>query len=756
MAIAERTATSAEKFVPRVMSSRHFYPLLLILAAVVAGNSLYILHIFNPNPVDLEAGLSYITHPGPFGGLPWADPNSGITAQALGHLAATEWIHGHIPWWNPFEGFGAPLIGEMQSAALFPPTILLIFSDGQVYFHLVLELIAGVSAYLLLHELQINRLAATGGAIAFALCGTFSWFYHAPENPVAFLPMLLLGIEYAANRIGTARRIGWITIAVACALSIYAGFPETTYIDGIFAGVWVVARALEMPTKDRIKFLITTAKGVGVGLLLAAPILVAFIDYLHAATIGANSGQFGSAALPAQGFSQLFVPYVYGPIDAFSMYDHTGTLNAIWGSVGGYLTASLLVLGVIGLYGRRHRILRIVIVLWLIVALGRTYGAPIFQPLVNVLPGMKDVAFYRYSPPTWTMALVVLAAFGFDDMVKDRVPRWWIAVAGAFSALVVAVSASEARGLLHRLIGAAHHDLWAVASVAWALAVISVITIVALFLRGRVQGRILMCVLVLDALAMFVIPQFSAPHASKVYLGPVTYLDEHLGTSRFYTVGPVPPDYGSYFGDAELNVRDLPEPKLYISYLKDHLGLSAAGLSGQTAAVAIMTHLAAFEKAGVKYLLTPYGYQLPAAPGGIHLQLVYSAPSGAIYELPSPVSLYTVSTPRCRITTEGISRAVVTCAHPSALVRRELYMSGWSAEINGKSVHITNEESLQRVNLPAGRSVVTFTFLPPHMWFAVLAFLIALSLMAIGGFRSNRDRRRAPPGVGGHPEFPVP
>jgi hypothetical protein len=741
MVRTETEVPARQPFTTRVVRSPHFYPLLVIAGAVVLGNALYLAHVFNPNPVDLEAGLSYINHPGPFPGLPWADPNSGITAQALGHLAATQWLHGHIPWWNPFEGFGAPLIGEMQSAALFPPTLLLSFSDGQVYFHLVLELIAGCSTYLLLSELRTSRLVATGGAIAFALCGTFAWFYHAPENPVAFLPMLLLGIEYAARRIPAINRIGWITIAVALALSIYAGFPETTYIDGIFAGVWVVARAVELPSSVRTRFLITTAKGLVVGLLLAAPILVAFVDYLHAATIGANSGQFGRAALPTQGFSQLFVPYIYGPIDAFSNADHTGTLNEIWGSVGGYATASLLALGVIGLYGRRHRFLRIVIVLWLVLALGRTYGVPILQPLVNVLPGMKDVAFYRYAPPTWIMALVVLAALGFDDVLKHRVPRWWIAVAGASSALLIALSAWEAHGLVRRLSGAAHHNAWALASVGWAIAVIIVIVAGALFLQGRVRGRLVLCVLVLDTVAMFVIPQFSAPRESTVYLGPVKYLDAHLGTSRFYTIGPVPPDYGSYFGDAELNVRDLPEPKLYISYLKDHLGLSAAGLLGPPAAEAFVTHLPEFEAAGVKYLLTPDGYPLPALPAGSHLTLVYSAPSGAIYELPSPGSLYATS--HCRVTGETVSTAVVTCTQPGSLVRRELYMKGWTAKVNGTTVPLDNHDSLQRVDLPAGRSVVTFAYLPPHMWLALLAFLVALALMALAAVRSRRLPRRA-------------
>ena len=145
-------------------------------------------------------------------------------------------------WWNPFEGTGTPLAGEMQSAALSPFTIFTAVSNGQLYEHMLFELISGISTYLLLRRLGIARWASTAAAIVFALNGTFAWFTHAPVNVVPFLPLLLLGIEsaYAASVAG--RRGGWWLIAVAGALSVYAGFPETAYINAMFAGLWVLWR----------------------------------------------------------------------------------------------------------------------------------------------------------------------------------------------------------------------------------------------------------------------------------------------------------------------------------------------------------------------------------------------------------------------------------------------------------------------------------------------------------------------------------
>ena len=93
-----------------------------------------------------------------------------------------DWLHLQPPWWNPFQGTGAPLAGEMQSAALFPFTIFTLAANGQLYEHILLELLTGVATYLLLRRLAISRWASTAAAIAFALNGTFAWFAHAPVN----------------------------------------------------------------------------------------------------------------------------------------------------------------------------------------------------------------------------------------------------------------------------------------------------------------------------------------------------------------------------------------------------------------------------------------------------------------------------------------------------------------------------------------------------------------------------------------------
>jgi hypothetical protein len=177
---------------------------------VLAANAIYLLHISDPNPINQYSGIGTISQAGLLPGNNYVDPNVGFTAQALGHRAALDWLHGQVPWWNPYEGVGAPLAGEMQSAAFFPLDSFNLLPTGQIYFRIALEFLAGVGTYLLVRRFTRSNLPAVVAGAAFALNGTFAWMFHAPANPIAFLPFLLLGIEWAREgaRSSTTERDG--------------------------------------------------------------------------------------------------------------------------------------------------------------------------------------------------------------------------------------------------------------------------------------------------------------------------------------------------------------------------------------------------------------------------------------------------------------------------------------------------------------------------------------------------------------------
>ncbi|HEX3334206.1 MAG TPA: hypothetical protein VHS57_07680 [Acidimicrobiales bacterium] len=722
--------------------------LVVICALVLVANAPYLLHVFNPNPVNLFSGLGTVSQPGPFPGYNYIDPNVGFTAQALGHRAAVDWLHGQVPWWNPYEGVGAPLAGEMQAAALFPLNAFNLLPDGQVYFRIALECLAGVGTYLLVRRFTRSSLPAVAGGVAFALNGTFAWMFHAPANPVALLPFVLLGVEWAREGAFEQRRRGWVLIAVALALSLYAGFPETAFLDGLLAGLWLAVRLVGMPRRAMATYVQSLALGAVVGVLLAAPILVAFLDYLPHAYVGGHGTSFANlsisanTALPAQ-----VMPYLFGPIAGFQPQDPSLTL--FWGNIGGYLGAAVSALGVIGLAGRRHRALRIALGAWVVLGLLRLVGVGWALDLVNLIPGVRSTAFYRYAPPSWEMAVVVLAVLGLDDVLRREASRRVIAVGGAIVLVLCLLCWHAALPVLHALAHAPNSGDWARASFLWAVAVVVVVVVVCCLLPcfetgsfrwESVRGPVLAGVVILDAIVLFATPEFSAPRQATIDTAVVRYLDVHLGDQRFYTLGPLGPNYGSYFGLSSLDVNDLPIPKAFYNFVPRQLdpnvdpsfftGTTELNANHPSPAQELIDHLPQYQAMGVRYVILPAGSRLPGR--GADLRLVYRDATADIVELPHAAPLFGATGGGCTVRTLSLTAASVDCSRPSTVVYRELSMPGWQAQAGGRSLGVHPDGPLfQSVDVPAGASTVQFSFTPPHEVLALVAFLVGLLVLAL-------------------------
>ena len=104
-------------------------------------------------------------------------------------------------------------------------------------------------------------------------------------------------------------------------------------------------------------------------------------------------------------------------------------------NIGGYSDIVILVVATYGLACRRDP-LSWLLVGWIVLTMAKTFG---IQPLFawwNVVPGVAQTAFYRYAPPTWELAFIVLSAFGIDAL-DIRAVRSSGPVLSAVAALVV-------------------------------------------------------------------------------------------------------------------------------------------------------------------------------------------------------------------------------------------------------------------------------------------------------------------------------
>lgn len=717
-------------------------PILLVLLPILVKLPL-IAGLLHADPLLLHGGLQHGLVGGPLGpGLPSIDPNVGFTSHALGTRAALDLLAGHIPWWNPFEGVGTPLAGEMQSAALFPLTLLLGLRNGQVYEHIAFQIIAGLATYGLLRRLDVARLPAFAGAAVFAFNGVFAWLANAVANPVPFLPVLLLGIEVAANRARQARPGGLWLIAIAVAASLNAGFPEVAYLNGLLAAVWTMTRAASLDRRASLIFLARTGLAAVAGLLIAAPIVIAFADYLPLAEIGAHvEGGFQFAHLDKSYLVTMALPYWGGGI--FSR----GSDGGFWGSVGGYAGVTLLALAGAGLAGaasaafsglpRQHVGLRLVLAAWIIVTVSMTFGLPWFDWLFHAVPFLSQVAVFRYFPASWIMALCVLAALGLDDVLRGG-PRWPLVVGVLLLALGVA-------GLLHvapldrsltRLARAAR-----VLGLLWAALLLGLSLWPGLSIRRRTTG--LAAIMVAEAIIWFAIPIASYPRHGSVEREGIQFLQTNLGLQRIMSLGPISPNYGSYFGIAAINHNDLPIPRAWVAYVRAHLdanydaiafnGDVRADPAGPSARDMLAHNLAAYAAIGVRYVVTPIDRPLPDLPEVFRDRVM------RIYEL-TDVAAY-ASAPGCELDMTSRTEMTARCDAAASLVRLEMAMPGWRAWVDDQPADIaTTGEIFQSVALPAGTSRVQFAFRPPFMAFGYAAFAAGWLLLLAAQLWAMRQK----------------
>jgi hypothetical protein len=739
----------------RLLKSSLAAPLAIVVFILIA-NFVYISGITNPNPLNTRSGLSNSIQNGFIRGENDIDPNDGFGVQALGKQSMEDIFHGKLPWWNTNEQVGAPLAGEMQSAAFFPPTVLLMLSNGMTCFHILLEIIAGLSTYYLLKRLGLRELSSVVGATVFALSAVFVWFWSANTNPVAFLPLLILGIEIAYSRAALKKKGGWFIITAALALSIYAGFPEATFLDGALAAVWAIVRLFQTNPAVRAAYIKKILAGAISAVLIAAPLIVAFLDYLPYADVGPHSGGI-TASLHAIGLPALFMPYIYGSIFGLNSYDPTGGLTYWWSNVGGYITILMVFIAAIGLIGVKAksslRPIKIMLAIWTLIITLRIYGFP-GTTLLAKIPGLGETAIYRYSQPTLSLAVAILMAFGLEYIISNKNLQnklnlkkiYWLA--GAAIVLLLAVL-PEALIQRSHMLGAHHQTLWFAASYLWAIlsiavALLLIILIAKKKLTNRVGTYALVALILADTMLMFVIPQLSAPQSATINTQPVTYLQQNLGNYRFYSLGPIMPNYSSYFNIASIDTNNLPIAKNWASYITKDLdknanpvvfvGENANSLvpANETVLQAFLQNIKNYEYIGTKYLVTTNGALSTTEASAAGLKLVHQDTTASIYALPDPAPYFQVVQGDCNFQVQSRTSIVTNCTKPSVILRRELFMPGWTANVDGQTVNAAAYGPLfESYKIPAGNHKVTFSYVPKHTSLAFLGLLVGIIMVAV-------------------------
>lgn len=527
--------------------------ILIVLLPIVVELPVWLLGL-KTDPIWFNSAVVKDLSSGILNGATYEDPNVAWTSEALGHLAASDWVKHIIPWWNPYSGIGLPLAGEMQPGAFFLPFILLLlFHNGILWVKIALQIVSGLFAFLLLRELGLGRLASLTGSMLYSLNGTFA-LLPGPEaviHPIPFLPLLLYGIERCRKPDKRVWSVFFISVSIAWL--IFSGFPEAAYIDGLLALMWALYRIIG--ANPRWIGLTTRILYGGIlGLMLAAPLILAFGDYLLSSdAFGTHLD--GNMSLPLAAAVPFFLPYVYGPLG-----NNHGSqeLSIIWGNLGGYVGVLLLFVALLGLKNKEERGLRILLIFWVLLSWGKTFGFSPLAMLMNHIPFLQQTAFYRYSCSSWELALIILAAFSLNDLktIKPNLTLPFVTTA------IILCSSIYLAWPWREIWGWGDKKLLKVAivffaAILWAMAGL-VLTRLTFLLRGEKQRAVLAFLLVVDATVFFIVPEMGGLRSGAVDRPAIHFLQHNLGLSRFYTLGPIQPNYSAYFEIGSINHNVVP------------------------------------------------------------------------------------------------------------------------------------------------------------------------------------------------------
>src|SRR3954452_6238876 len=199
----------------------------------------------------------------------------------LTELARHQLRRGEVPLWNPSSYAGTTLLGDMQSALLYPLTWLALLTSFQAalgWICLLKLFTAGFGTYLFARDLRIRAGPALVAALVFMFSApVVSWLQPPLGTVISLLPWLLLTTE-RLRREPSARRVA--ALAVVVALSVFAGHPETAALSSAAAAVYLGAALSRAPGACFARSFAGFVGAHALGACVAAAVIVPFLSAL--------------------------------------------------------------------------------------------------------------------------------------------------------------------------------------------------------------------------------------------------------------------------------------------------------------------------------------------------------------------------------------------------------------------------------------------------------------------------------------------
>lgn len=359
-----------------------------------------------------------------------------------------------IPWsraardgwlFNPTQGGGAALLGNGQSAVLFPTEMLsrLLPPFRAVTWSQAARLLLAVwGMFLLARVFGVSELGALVAAATFVGSGFLQMGRLHPLSMVAAMaPWVVLAAIVLVRRPGPRPAVG---LAVAGAVSFFGGHPETLLHVLVFTALLVIPLGLKAARERGLlpRQLLWGTVAAGLSFLLAAPVLLPFVDNLRFAEEWQSNRNERRRAI------EILLPDSLDRLaTAVALLAHGDPREGSWNGpenlieVGGGAVGSVaLLLAALAFASPNPERRRLALLLLAIGLLGLLVGShvPWVSKPFKYVPLLRDSLLKRLSL-WWVLGVALLAAMGVDRVTRSPRSRWlaWLAAGGLAVLLAV-------------------------------------------------------------------------------------------------------------------------------------------------------------------------------------------------------------------------------------------------------------------------------------------------------------------------------
>ncbi len=347
----------------------------------------------------------------------------GWQQEPLNRFVSNSLRRGDFPLWNPYTGLaGSPMLADGVIGQLEPIQFVFFFVPDR-FWPLSIDLqllvrffIAGFGCYLFARRLKLGFLASLAAGAYFMLCSYFVTFGDHPQiKAESLLPLVMYGYDRLADP--RDRSATWIA-ALLIGWAIVAAMPESTFFVLVLGSLWYFFVVLlesgpgEAPGLARVgaavaRYLGVTFLGAGISAVYLLPFLE-FVRLSHSVHLPGASG----ASWPLSGIPTLIF--------------QSGDGRFLDLGFMGVFSLSYALLGLRRDAGDRRR--QLFFVGYAIVGLLVMFDFP-FTDWIRQLPGLNQIALYKYMVPSIVFCLAVLLGMMIDRTSREALPLRRLALA---------------------------------------------------------------------------------------------------------------------------------------------------------------------------------------------------------------------------------------------------------------------------------------------------------------------------------------